>query len=70
MVDIDYLQNNYIDYKSVTIDLNHIEYIKEDKMIAGKSGTIIYFTSGNKVFVEEKKYDSVRDMLNTFKIGY
>ena len=52
----------------VIIDLNHVEYINEDKMIAGKSGTLIYFTSGNKVFVEEK-YDSVRGMLNTFKIG-
>lgn len=52
----------------VTIDLSHVEYIKEDKLaITGTHGTTIYFTSGNKVFVEEK-YDSVRDMLNCFRI--
>lgn len=52
----------------VTIGLSHVEYIKEDKLaITGTHGTTIYFTSGNKVFVEEK-YDSVRDMLNCFRI--
>lgn len=53
----------------VTVDLNHIEYIKEDKMIVGNPGTMIYFTSGNKLFVNAE-YSSVRDMLNTFKLGY
>lgn len=54
--------------EKVTIDLSHVEYIKEDKLaITGTHGTTIYFTSGNKVFVEEK-YDSVRDMLNCFRI--
>lgn len=52
----------------VTIDLSHVEYIKEDKLaITGTHGTTIYFTSENKVFVEEK-YDSVRDILNCFRI--
>lgn len=53
----------------VAIDLNHVEYIKEDERIVGEPGTLIYFTSGDHVFVEEK-YDSVRDMLNAFKLGY
>lgn len=54
--------------EKVTIDLSHVEYIKEDKLaITGTHETTIYFTSGNKVFVEEK-YDSVRDMLNCFRI--
>lgn len=54
----------------VTIDLSHVEYIKEDKLaITGTHGTTIYFTSGNKVFVEEK-YDSVKYMLNCFRTGY
>ena len=54
--------------EKVTIDLSHVEYIKEDKLaITETHGTTIYFTSGNKVFVEEK-YDSVRDMLNCFRI--
>lgn len=54
--------------EKVTIDLSHVEYIKEDKLaITGTPGTTIHLTSGNKVFVEEK-YDSVRDMLNCFRI--
>lgn len=54
--------------EKVAIDLSHVEYVKEDKLaISGTHGTTIYFTSGNKVFVEEK-YDSVRDMLNCFRI--
>lgn len=54
--------------EKVAIDLSHVEYVKEDKLaISGTVGTTIYFTSGNKVFVEEK-YDSVRDMLNCFRI--
>lgn len=56
--------------EKVAIDLSHVEYIKEDKLVISKThGTTIYFTSGNNVFVEEK-YDSVKDMLNTFKLGY
>lgn len=52
----------------VTIDLSHVEYIKEDKLvIGGIPGTTIYFTSGNHMFIQEK-YDSVRDMLNAFKM--
>lgn len=55
--------------EKVTIDLSHVEYIKEGKLaISGTVGTMIYFTSGNKLFVEEK-YDSVRDMLNAFRMG-
>lgn len=54
--------------EKVAINLNHVEYIKEDKLaISGTGGTMIFFTSGNKLFVEEK-YDSVRDMLNCFRI--
>lgn len=53
----------------VTIDLSHVEYIKEDELaITGTHGTTIYFTSGNNMFVKEK-YDSVRDMLNAFRMG-
>lgn len=52
----------------VAIDLSHVEYIKEDELaITGTHGTTIYFTSGNKLFVEEK-YDSVRDMLKAFRM--
>lgn len=51
----------------VTIDLSHVEYIKEDELaITGTPGTTIYFTSGREMFVKEK-YDSVRDMLNAFR---
>lgn len=54
--------------EKVAIDLSHVEYIKEDKLaITGTHGTTIYFTSGNKLFVEEK-YDSVRDMLKAFRM--
>lgn len=53
----------------VAIDLSHVEYIKEDELaITGTHGTTIYFTSRNIVFVKEK-YDSVRDMLNVFRMG-
>lgn len=52
----------------VTISLSHVEYIKEDKKIAGKSGTLIYFTSGNQLFVDTE-YDKVRDILNAFKMA-
>lgn len=55
--------------EKVAIDLSHVEYIKEDKLVISKiHGTTIYFMSGNKVFVEEK-YDSVRDMLKAFRMG-
>ena len=55
--------------EKVTIGLSHVEYIKEDKLaISGTPGTLIHFTSGREVFVEEK-YDSVRDMLNAFRMG-
>lgn len=37
--------------EKVTIDLSHVEYIKEGKLaISGTVGTMIYFTSGNKIF--------------------
>lgn len=52
----------------VTVDLSHVEYIKEDKMIVGNPGTMIYFMSGNKLFVNAE-YDQVRDMLNDFRMG-
>lgn len=55
--------------EKVTIDLSHVEYIKEGKLaITGTPGTTIRFTSGREMFVEEK-YNSVRDMLNAFRMG-
>lgn len=52
----------------VTIDLSHVECIKEDELVITRTpGTTIYFTSGREVFVEEK-YDSVRDMLEEYHI--
>lgn len=54
--------------EKVTIDLSHVEYIKEGKLaISGTVGTMIYFTSGNKLFVEEK-YELVKYLLNCFRI--
>lgn len=54
--------------EKITIDLSHVEFIKEDKLaISGTVGTTLHFTSGRELFVEEK-YDSVRDMLNCFRI--
>lgn len=56
--------------EKVAIDLSHVEYVKEDKLaISGTVGTTIYFTSGNKIFVEEK-YELVKYMLNCFRTGY
>ena len=56
--------------EKVTIDLSHVEYIKEGKLaISGTVGTMIYFTSGNKLFVEEK-YDEVKYLLNCFRAGW
>ena len=56
--------------EKIAIDLNHVEYVKEDKLaISGTVGTMIYFTSGNKLFVEEK-YELVKYMLNCFRTGY
>lgn len=54
--------------EKVAIDLSHVEYVKEDELaISGTVGTTIYFTSGNKIFVEEK-YELVKYMLNCFRI--
>lgn len=56
--------------EKVAIDLSHVEYVKEDKLaISGTVGTTICFTSGNKIFVEEK-YELVKYMLNCFRTGY
>lgn len=56
--------------EKVTIDLSHVEYIKEGKLaISGTVGTMIYFTSGNKLFVEEK-YELVKYLLKCFRTGY
>lgn len=56
--------------EKVTIDLSHVEYIKEGKLaISGTVGTMIYFTSGNKLFVEEK-YELVKYLLNCFRAGW
>lgn len=53
--------------EKVTIDLSHVEYIKEDKLaISGTVGTTVHFTSGMELFVAEK-YDKVRDMFETFR---
>lgn len=55
--------------EKVTIDLSHVEYVKEDKLaISGTVGTTIHFTSGREMFVETK-YESVRDMLEAFREG-
>lgn len=49
--------------EKVTIDLSHVEYIKEDKLaITGTHGTTIYFSSGRELFINEE-YEVVRDML-------
>lgn len=56
--------------EKVTIDLSHVEYVKEGKLaISGTVGTMIYFTSGNKLFVEEK-YELVKYLLNCFRTGW
>lgn len=52
--------------KKVAIDLSHIEYIQDDKMM-GKPCTLICFTSGKKLFVDAE-YASVRDALIAFKM--
>lgn len=47
----------------VTIDLSHVEYIKEGKLaISGTVGTTIHFSSGRELFINEE-YEVVRDML-------
>ena len=49
--------------EKITIDLSHVEYIKEDKLaISGTVGTTIHFTSGRELCVE-KKYDEVKYLL-------
>lgn len=53
--------------KKVAIDLSHVEYIQDDK-IMGKPCTLICFTSNKKLFVDEE-YASVRDALVTFRTG-
>ena len=53
--------------KKVTIDLNHVEYIHEDKMM-DKPCTLICFTSGKKLFVDAD-YALVKDALNDFRTG-
>lgn len=53
--------------KKVTIDLSHVEYIQDDKMM-GKPCTLICFTSGKKLFVDTE-YVLVRDALNAFRVG-
>lgn len=53
--------------KKVTIDLSHVEYIQDDKMM-GKPCTLICFTSGKKLFVDAE-YALVRDTLIAFRMG-
>ena len=52
--------------KRVTIDLSHVEYIHEDKVM-DKLCTLICFASGKKMFVDAE-YALVRDALNDFKM--
>jgi hypothetical protein len=55
--------------EKIAIDLNHVEYVKEDKLaISGTVGTTIHFTSGRELFINEK-YDEVRDIIETFREG-
>ena len=53
--------------KHVTVDMNHVEYIQEAK-IMGKPCTLICFTSGKKMFVDAE-YALVRDILSIFRTG-
>ena len=53
--------------KHVTVDMNHIEYIQEDKVM-NKPCTMICFTSGKKLFVDAE-YALVRDLLSIFRTG-
>lgn len=53
--------------KKVTIDLNHVEYIHEDKVM-DKLCTLVCFTSGKKLFVDEE-YVLVKDALNDFRLA-
>ena len=53
--------------KKVTIDLNHVEYIHEDKVM-DKLCTLICFASGKKLFVDEE-YVLVKDALNDFRMA-
>ena len=53
--------------KHVTADMNHVEYIQEDKVM-NKPCTLICFTSGKKLFVDAE-YALVRDLLSIFRTG-
>ena len=53
--------------KKVIIDLSHVEYIQDDKIMS-KSCILICFTSGKKLFVDAE-YTSVRDALIAFRAG-
>lgn len=53
--------------KRVTIDLSHVEYIHEDKVM-DKLCTLICFASGKKLFVDAD-YALVKDALNDFRTG-
>lgn len=53
--------------KRVTIDLNHVEYIHEDKVM-DKLCTLVCFTSGKKLFVDEE-YVLVKDALYDFRMS-
>lgn len=53
--------------KRVTIDLNHVEYIHEDKVM-DKLCTLICFASGKKLFVDAD-YALVKDALNDFRLA-
>ena len=53
--------------KKVTIDLSHVEYIHEDKVM-DKLCTLICFTSGKKLFVDAD-YAIVKVALNDFRLS-
>ena len=53
--------------KNVVVDLSHVEYIQDDKIMS-KPCTLICFASGKKLFVDAE-YASVRDALISFRAG-
>lgn len=53
--------------KHVTVDMNHVEYVQEAKVM-GKPCTLICFTSGKKMFVDAE-YAMVQDILSISRTG-
>ena len=53
--------------KHVTVDMNHVEYVQEAKVM-GKPCALLCFTSGKKMFVDAE-YALVRDIISIFRTG-